>query len=285
MDNGFNFSYIGGINLTAKLYNKKIFSYIGGTNISAKHKHGEAINVATYCVYLMPAKASGYNVCAKSTKECEIGCLVTSGRVIMDKRNIINNARLNRTKAFYDDRENFMKLLIKEIALAKGRAKRNGQLFTVRLNGTSDLSPELFKYKGKTLLEIFPDVQFYDYTKILNRSKLVSKYPNYDLTFSYTGYNWDECEQAISNKIRVAVIFDIKKGQPLPSTFNGYKVIDGDKSDYRPADKKNVIVGLRFKRIANKVNEVLVRNSPFVVKTNNQKKVVTYNVQPLSLAA
>lgn len=251
-NNGFNFAYIGGINLTAKL------------------QHGKSINVATYCVYLMPAKASGHNVCAKSTKECEIGCLVTSGRVIMDKRNVINNARLNRTKAFYENRENFMKLLVKEIALAKGRAQRNGQVFAVRLNGTSDLSPELFRYNGKTLFEIFPDVQFYDYTKVLNRSKLVSKFSNYDLTFSYTGYNWNECEQALANIVRVAAVFDIKRGQPLPATFNGYTVIDGDKSDYRPADEKNVIVGLRWKKIANKENNEIVRNSPFVVKINEK---------------
>lgn len=251
MNHGFNFAYIGGINLTAKL------------------QHGKSINVATYCVYLMPAKASGYNVCAKSTKECEIGCLVTSGRVIMDKKNVINNARLNRTTAFYSDRENFMKLLVKEIALAKGRAQRNGQVFAVRLNGTSDLSPELFKYNGQTMFEIFPDVQFYDYTKVLNRSKLVSKYVNYDLTFSYTGYNWNECEQALANGIRIAAIFDVKRGKALPETFNGYKVIDGDKSDYRPADEKNVIVGLRWKKIANKENNEIVRNSPFVIKINS----------------
>lgn len=245
------------------------FSYIGGTNLTAKTLHGESINVATYAVYLMPAKASGHNVCAKSTKECEIGCLVTSGRVIMDGKNIINNARLNRTKAFYSDREGFMKLLVKEISLAIGRAKRKGQTFAVRLNGTSDLSIELFKFNGKTLLEIFPDVQFYDYTKVLNRAKLLTKYPNYDLTFSYTGYNWDECEVALKNNVRVAAIFDVKRGKPLPTTFNGYEVIDGDKSDYRPADGKNVIVGLRWKRIANKENNEIVKNSPFVIKVDS----------------
>ena len=64
----------------------------------------------------------------------------------------------------------------------------------------------------------------------------------------------------------MAVIFDIKAGQPLPETFNGYKVIDGDKYDYRPMDEKNVIVGLRWKNIRDKKANEEIKNSPFVVQ-------------------
>jgi hypothetical protein len=45
----------------------------------------------------------------------------------------------------------------------------------------------------------------------------------------------------------VAVVFRVKKGQPLPKMWNGYEVIDGDIDDLRFLDKKNVIVGLRAK--------------------------------------
>ncbi len=244
------------------------FSYIGNVNHSAKMQHGIAINVDTFAIYLAPSNLSGKNVCAKATKECIMGCLNTSGRVKMDVHNTIVPARIRKTKAFYDNRENFMKLLTNEIRLAKGRADRKGNAFAVRLNGTSDLSPVLFKHEGKTLMEIFPDVTFYDYTKIDNRVKVMEQYPNYDLTFSYTGYNWNECETMLNNNVRVAVIFDVKAGKPLPKTFNGFEVIDGDLSDYRPADPKKCIVGLRWKHIANKANNEAIRNSPFVVKIN-----------------
>jgi len=251
------------------------FSYIGGVNLTAKIAHGKEYGIDTYTLYFAPYKLSGQNVCAKATKECIMGCLNTSGRVKMDKKNIIVNARTQRTIAFYEQREKFMTLMIHEISLAKKRSEKKGTIFAVRLNGTSDLSPEIFKAFGQNILELFPDVQFYDYTKVLNRKKLVEKYPNYDLTFSYTGYNWSECQQALSDNVRVAVVFDVKRGKALPKTFNGYKVIDGDLNDYRPMDEKNVIVGLRWKDIANRENNTAIKNSPFVVKVTTENVVTT----------
>jgi hypothetical protein len=245
------------------------FSYLGSVNSSSKiMKTNKELEIDTYVLYLAPASLSGHNVCAKATKECITGCLNTSGRAKMPKSYIaIMNARINKTKFFYDNREQFNDVLFNEVKLAKGRTERKGKEFSVRLNGTSDLNPILFKKDGKNILETFPDVQFYDYTKILNRIEVAKKHPNYDLTFSFTGHNWSDCLIALQNNVRVAVIFDIKAGQPLPETFNGFNVIDGDKYDYRPLDEKNVIVGLRWKNIANKQANNEVRNSAFVVKS------------------
>jgi len=263
------------------------FSRIGYVNGSSKLGKGKKFNVNTFGVYLAPSNLSGRNVCSMATSECIKGCLNTSGRVKMDVKGMIVNARIERTKAFYEQREAFMAELINEIRLAAAKSKRAKTKFAVRINCTSDLSLEIFKdTNGKNLLELFPNVLFYDYTKVPNRVRLTQKYSNYDLTFSYTGYNWSDCETMLANNVRVAVIFDTVKGQPLPKTFNGYKVIDGDLSDYRPADKKNVIVGLRWKEIANRANNAEIKNSPFVVKANGQKAVtITDNVQPLTIAA
>jgi hypothetical protein len=248
---------------------KSKFSYLGSVNSSSKiAKTDKVLDIDTYVLYLAPASLSGHNVCAKATKECITGCLNTSGRAKMPKSGItIMNARINKTKFFYDQRERFNEILFHEIKLAKGRTERKGKKFAVRLNGTSDLNPILFKHEGKTVLETYPDVQFYDYTKILNRIEVAKKHANYDLTFSFTGHNWSDCLIALENNVRVAVIFDIKAGQPLPDTFNGFTVIDGDKYDYRPLDEKNVIVGLRWKNIANKQANTEIRNSAFVVKS------------------
>lgn len=259
------------------------FAYIGGVNLTAKIAKGKKINMATYAIYFAPYKLSGYNVCAKATKECIMGCLNTSGRVKMDAKNIIVTARTNRTIAFYEQREKFMNLLIAEISRYKKWAASKGMDFSVRLNGTSDLSPEIFKAFGQNVLELFPDVQFYDYTKIANRVKLTEKYKNYHLTFSYTGDNWIESDMALKNGVNTAVIFDVKKGKDLPQTFNGYKVIDGDISDYRPYDEKGVIVGLRWKHIANRANNDAIRASKFVVNPNGLTHVtVSDNVQTVT---
>lgn len=245
------------------------FSYLGSVNSSSKiAKTDKVLDIDTFVLYLAPASLSGHNVCAKATKECITGCLNTSGRAKMPKSyEAIMNARINKTKFFYDKRDEFNRVLFNEVKLAKGRTERKGKQFAVRLNGTSDLNPILFKHDGKNILETFPDVQFYDYTKILNRVEVAKKHSNYDLTFSFTGHNWSDCLIALQNNVRVAVIFDIKAGQPLPETFNGFKVIDGDQYDYRPLDEKNVIVGLRWKNIKDKQANVEIRNSAFVVKS------------------
>jgi hypothetical protein len=248
------------------------FSYIGRVNSSAKLKKGAKFNIATYGVYLAPHKLSGHNTCPKASAECILGCLNTSGRVRMDKHNRILSARINRTNMFYSDRQGFMNQLDHEIRLAKNRAHRTGMKFAVRLNATSDLSPETFVLGGRNLLDIHSNIRFYDYTKVPNRLRLLDKYKNYHLTFSFSGHNWDECVDALRDGVSVAVVFDVKRGQPLPKTFRGYRVIDGDITDYRPSDPKGVIVGLRWKRIRNKLHNDTIRQSKFVIQNDESEK-------------
>lgn len=144
-----------------------------------------------------------------------------------------------------------MQWLIAEIKAAEIKATKAGHGFSVRLNGTSDLNPVTFNYDGKNILQIFPDIQFYDYTKIANRFRLLDTYPNYDLTFSFSGYNWTECEELLkAGTGRVAMVFY----PTLPDTFNGYPVINGDKTDLRYKDDTGVIVGLKFKAVKNKID-------------------------------
>ena len=79
---------------------------------------------------------------------------------------ITRQGRINKTIYFAKDRANFLKQLIKEIRLHAEKCKREGYTPAVRLNGTSDVSWERF------VLEMFPNVQFYDYTKITAGSKM-----------------------------------------------------------------------------------------------------------------
>lgn len=223
-------------------------SYLGGIGISSKIVKGEKYNEMTYILYLAPAKMSGYETCPFRTQECTDACLNESGHNKMGK-DYINNARISRTKLFFEQRNFFMSWLVDEIKAAQNKAFKKGYSFSVRLNGTSDLSMESFKLDGKNILEIFPNVMFYDYTKVPNRIKLL-KYQNYDLTFSYSGENKKECLEMLSMGIKVAVVF----GTELPKTFWGYTVIDGDKYDMRYKDKGGVIIGLKFKKVRKKID-------------------------------
>jgi len=248
-------------------------SYLGSINSSAKIlKNRKVSNVNTYVLYLAPANQSGYNVCPYSTKECRLGCLATSGRARLEKNKVvkpIENARIKKTKLFFEHNEFFMQWLIAEIEAEKKKKKKKGIPFSVRLNGTSDIQWEHYKVDNKNIFELFPDVQFYDYTKNYRRMFSTSLYKNYHLTYSYNGYNENECISVLKNKMNVAIIFNVKNVDQFPAQWNGFPVINGDLTDYRPLDGEGVIVGLKWKNIANKEANERIKNSKFVLQVVN----------------
>ena len=244
-------------------------SYLGGINTSSKlAKNKKVSGNLTYIIYLAPSTTSGYNVCLYSTPECRLGCLATSGRASIELhsqgRKRIQNARITKSKLFFENETFFMDWMIAEIQVAQRKAIKENFDFSVRLNGTSDIDWANIRLDGANIFEHFSDVQFYDYTKLY--LKFADNIPNYHLTFSYSGHNTSLCKQVLEQGKNVAVVFDVKKGKALPETFMGYTVIDGDLTDARFLDKKGVIVGLRFKKIANKEVEKQIINSVFVVK-------------------
>jgi hypothetical protein len=187
-------------------------------------------------------------------------CLNESGMNTMvrnDKGDVINGSRIAKTRLFFEHREFFIRWLVYEIRAAKAKADRMTYKFSVRLNNTSDISPLDFCVDGKNILEIFPEVQFYEYTKVAARVELMKQYPNYDVTFSYTGFNLTKCQEMLLNKIRVAVVF-----KNVPANHWGYTVVNGDNYDMRYKDDRAVIIGLKYKRVRTK----LTNNIKFVVQ-------------------
>lgn len=261
-------------------------SYLGRINSSAKMIKNQKVSMQyTYVIYLSPAKTSGYGVCSHSTPECRIGCLATSGRAAMDiitGRNEIVNCRINKTKLFFEHNQFFMEWMIAEIKVYQEKAKKDGYGFSIRLNGTSDIDWANVMYNGLNIFQIYSEVEFYDYTK--NHNKFKNTPANYHLTFSYTGRNKEVCKVLLEQGINVAVVFNVKKGQSLPTELGGYKVIDGDLTDYRPSDGKGVVIGLRFKRIADQEAEKNLRQSVFVVNPEEAETMFEYNVQKYSVA-
>jgi hypothetical protein len=164
--------------------------------------------------------------------------------------------------------------LVTEIEKAKYKADQLGYRFSVRLNGTSDIEPTLFQYNSRVIFELFDDVKFYDYTKVVKRFGLLQFYPNYDLTYSFSGYNMLQSLKLLSeNKGRVAMVFE---GKQLPKSFMGYKVIDGDEYDMRYLDEQGVIVGLKFKFVRNKIDTA---NNKFIIPMDSKFSV--YDVNPM----
>lgn len=256
------------MNTLASLRKEIGVSYLGAISSSAKIiKNEKVLGIKTYCLYLMPSDFSGRNVCPSASVECRLGCLNLSGRNKMEpSRNTIQQARQRKTDYFFENNEKFMELLVLELNSAKREAEKSGYEFAVRLNGTSDIDWNNQYHNGKTVFEIFPDVQFYDYTKVARRFDNMPK--NYHLTFSHTGThsNVTKCKELLEKGNNVAVVFNVQKGNELPKTLWGYNVIDADVTDYRPADGNNVIAGLRWKDIADKNVNQRIKNSCFVVQ-------------------
>jgi hypothetical protein len=124
----------------------------------------------------------------------------------------------------------------------------------IRINGSSDLP-----WISRQLAREFPNVQFYDYTKLPKPH--LRTLPNYAITFSYSGENLPATLDALANGVNVAVVFDTRKGNPLPESWHGYRVIDGDSHDLRFLDDSGVVVGLRAK------GKAMKQDSCFIVKT------------------
>lgn len=243
------------------------FSYLGRVNNGAKHYKAFKYDELVYTIYLAPGNMSGYEVCAGRTPECTALCLNESGHNRMDaKRNFINRSRIAKTQMFFENHEFFTRWVIRDIQAGITRAKKAGMRFSVRINNTSDISPELLWIKEngvkKNILELFPDIQFYDYTKVMGRLRLMNKYPNYDLTYSYNGSNMETCVQLLKAGIKVAMVFE-----KVPESFNGFKVINGDLYDMRYKDEPGVIVGLKFKKVRdNTFNSFVIREHELVAE-------------------
>jgi len=212
-------------------------------------KLAKSSNDSDYVVvglHLAPFKASGYNVCQSASPGCIASCLNYAG---MGKCNIVQKARISRTKLYFQNRNLFKRKLVEELHYFSARCAINGWKPACRLNLTSDIIwenvfPELFAE--------FPNIQFYDYTKIQKRVVKGWKLPkNYHLTFSRNEINDDFCKELIaqkSPKINIAAVFSGN----MPQTWCGRKVIFGDYSDLRFLDANGVIIGLTPKGRAKK---------------------------------
>jgi hypothetical protein len=213
---------------------------------NTKTVKGEALGYMTFIMHLAPSTLSGYNTCPMASKGCALACLNTAGR---GRFTATQEARIRKTRWFFENRETFMAQLVKDILAATRKAQREGMVAVFRLNGTSDIRWETVPVEHDgviydNIMKLFPSQQFYDYTKLQNRRNIPS---NYHLTFSRSEENYGQVDHMMKQGYNVAIVFD-----NLPAIYNGYKVIDGTETDLRFIDPKGVIVGLLAKGKAKK---------------------------------
>jgi hypothetical protein len=231
-------------------------TYLMGINTSAKVVKGQKKDYQTAILYLKPYKTAFGNSCPMGAP-CADDCLDESGRVKLDIKEFkILRARYLKTVLFYVNRQYFNAWLRDEIT---AYSAKHGDMLMVRLNGTSDINPKLF---GNPM-EAFPSVSFYDYTKVLNRTAIADQYENYHLTYSYSGTNDAEADEAMNRGYNVSFVLD----GPMPLRFNKRKVFTMDDTDLRPLDEERGAFGyLKLKGTLNGI-----KNREFVISDNDNR--------------
>lgn len=213
-----------------------------GTNMKTV-KSDKASEYLTAIMYLSPHKenSKGVNLCPKASTGCAAACLYTAGR---GKFSNVQTARIAKSEWFINDRPAFLEQLHKEILRHSFNARLLGKKPAVRLNGTSDILWERY-----IDMNLYPEVQFYDYTKWNPAGRTLEV--NYHLTFSKAEDTRDwKVKEVLEHDTNVAVVFNSRL--TLPTSFLGFPVFNGDKTDLRFLDPKGHIIGLLAKGDAKK---------------------------------
>lgn len=210
---------------------------------NAKTVKGNKKGFKTAILYLTPANGSGSNMCALAALAlCIDPCLNTAGRGAMSN---VQMARLRKTLFFLQFQSEAVDMIKRDIARYAAQCEREGFTLLVRLNGTSDI-----RWENYGIIQAFPHITFYDYTKIPNRKNIPA---NYDLTFSYSGVTSFRqfVEIAKQNGNRLAVVFRnraiVDRMLANGEMFEGLPVVDGDDTDIRHLDPRGAVVALYAK--------------------------------------
>lgn len=244
-------------NMKLSTLSSKLKLFNVGSN--AKTKKGDDEENLTAIMYLASSDISGYDVCEQASPQCKAMCLYTAGRGVFTN---VQQARINRTKLFFEKNKEFLELLFKEITIFEAYCKEHEVQGNVRLNGTSDLNfINLVIKDDKDIFQLFPELNFYDYTKDYSRE---TSYDNYYLLYSRTEETSLETVRSLVDADKnVAVVFD-----EVPEEWHSIKVINGDINDLRLNDESGVIVGLKAKAKAKRSKREIVPNErSFVIST------------------
>ena len=172
--------------------------------------------------------------------------------------NTIQRARLARTAFWNDFRVDFMEQLTEEISKFRAKAERKGLIPVVRLNGTSDIRWEKQSVTDSpsacTIFDVFPGIQFYDYTKIPKRFEGTLP-KNYHLCLSYSEASLKYADKCLETQEEygaslVWVALDPKDWMRTLTNVDHRPVVNGDENDLRFLDPPGANVVLKAKGLA-----------------------------------
>jgi hypothetical protein len=216
----------------------KTLGFTSLLSTSFKIEKGEKFGYLSTVMYMSPSWESGHNMCAFASPNCADKCLgKTSGYMSMPTH---KRARIARTDVFWDNRELFTDILIRDIETFLRKAERMNMIPCARLNGATDRRweediPEVFDYP----------IQWYDYTK--DHPRMIEYLdgnlpPNYHLTFSRSEENEPIARYIAELGGNVAVVF---ADANYPNTYWDIPIVSGEESDLRFKDPPNRIVALK----------------------------------------
>ena len=209
--------------------------------------------------YLAPSNLSGINLCSHASMGCIKLCLGwESGQASMVKNdadlNSVRKSRIQKAQRFMKSRAEYLLDVIRSIDNAIAKAGKVDLSLCLRLNGASDIAFEGIRFTiernkkgkaikitlggkdGRSIMDHYPQIPFVDYTK--NPARFDRQLPaNYHLTFSRSETNESDALRLLARGVNVAIVF----AGEMPSTWNGFNVIDGDKHDLRQLDPKGPI--------------------------------------------
>lgn len=199
--------------------------------------------------YMAPHRLAGVgDLCGNASAGCIALCLGQhSGNAALYPT--VMQSRIRKAKYFMKDRAAFMREMFKAIQACQRKANQRDLFLCIRLNGATDIPWEGIKLAGEfageyhNIFHAFPRIQFVDYTKSVKRALLHAqgKMPsNYHLTFSRSETNEADCVRVLNAGGNIAVVSSLAR----PAQYLGFPTIDGDESDLRHLDPRNVVVWL-----------------------------------------
>jgi len=224
------------------------------SNTKVKKTEKKTDNVRLASLSLMPDEI----ICPWCVKAgCKNLCLQESGRGRFDN---VAQGRQRKTDYWHDDRVGFLDQLKRELRNFETLCTRTDVRPVVRLNVLSDI-----QWERHDIPQAFPNINFYDYTKLAQR---LDKTPdNYRLMFSYSGTKayQPQVKRALKTDAPISVVFTEIPTNP-EYRFLGRPVIDGDQSDLINLNAGPVIIGLKYKRT--KATNQAIEQSDFVINPN-----------------
>jgi hypothetical protein len=279
---------------------------------NTKISHGLRYDIRACTVSLAASDTAGFNVCSRAIPRSRIRAQLAAGMSLPDiiaagnaqglsacsvacvtneagkgAAGFVREPRINLTNWYRENRAEFRAHLLAELQSECTLATAAGQIAACRPNVDSDVPYE------RTIPEMFAlPMQYWDYTKV---SKRLGQTPaNYHLTYSVNdGTLPADWQRVYDSGCNISVVFDTawqpgghangRKFGQLPTWYtdpNGYRwrVVDGDRSDFRFLDDGPVCVGLRLKGF--NFGRMVARMSGFAVRVPRAVRGLFSKIHP-----